>query len=138
MSHQSPLHHQTLLLVDDTKYVLDAFAPALQQLTGQSAAFLLHAQQTAEQLTQEILAHSPQILLLDGNLSQNIKGYGLLPNILKANPDILCIGFSSAESLRSTFLQAGAKGFVYKDPETVDSCLQELEEVVSALIRREA
>lgn len=84
---------------------------------------------------EEILSHKPQILLLDGNLSNGLKGYRLLPKLLQKDPSILCIGFSSAESLRTTFLEAGAKGFVYKDPSMVEECLQNLENVLHTLIR---
>ena len=129
------LHDRSILFVDDTQYVLDSFLPSLQALTGESASGLLHHDQSEEQLIEQIFNHKPQILLLDGNLANGLKGYHLLPKLLQKDSSILCIGFSSAESLRSTFLQAGAKGFVYKDPSTVEECLQQLEEVVDALRR---
>jgi|GEM_PF-3012989 len=119
-----------LLLVDDSPDVLAAFAKPLQHMTDGRAVLMPHTGESAEQLADRILAENPEWLLLDFNLLGLVRGDDVLEVLLEKDPEFRCIGFSSVEDVRESFLEAGAVGFVLKTAHDPEASLRE----VAALI----
>lgn len=103
-----------ILLVDDADVVFRAFVPALMAVTSGSAIFLKVRDEGALELANLIVSQSPGIVLMDGELSDHLRGFEVVKVLKVLRPDMTCIGFSSAEGFREAFMRAGATGFVEK------------------------
>jgi DNA-binding NarL/FixJ family response regulator len=122
-----------IVLVDDSRGVMEAFEHLLGDVTTGEARFVHHIDQSAEELCREILQHRPDLVLLDANLARGIKGYRLLPLLLKGDPQLKCLGFSSDDGLRERFREAGAVGFVHKRAGEAFESLREVVDVMGSL-----
>ena len=65
------LKDKRVLMVDDIAGVLEQFVPDLVIATDGKASFLQYVNQTAYNLTDEMVAGNPDIILLDYNLSDD-------------------------------------------------------------------
>ncbi len=108
------LRGKKVMLVDDSEDVLRAFIPPLMAATEGRALFLRPHGEDAAALAKAITARAPDVVLMDGELSGGLQGFAVVRELQAVRPQVRCIGFSSAEGLRETFLAAGAVGFVEK------------------------
>ena len=53
---------------------------------------------------------------MDGNLANKIKGWDVAAILLRQDPAMRIIGFSSETQSNKPFMQAGAEGVVPKEP----------------------
>lgn len=120
------LQGQRILLVDDIPALACLYGVELMLATHGNAAFVIHESQTQSQLAAEILAHEPNILIMDGILSGSVRGWNVIREVLSIRPELICIGFSSDPQFEQTFLDAGAVGFVHKRYELAKECTTEL------------
>ncbi len=104
-----------VILVDDTPMVFEAFIEPLLAAAQGNAMFFLHRGESLEDLVGQIVKAQPGVLLLDGQLAGGLCGWELLPGLRDALPALMCIGFSTDNSLSGDFLAADADGFVRKD-----------------------
>jgi hypothetical protein len=118
------------VLLDDSQWVFETYTEPLVIATKGQVHFVWHNEQTLKELVAAVADSKAKTLLLDGNLADSFKGWSLLPLILEACPDLICIGFSNDASLESHFIRAGAKGFAKKK---LDKPLESLKGVVKAL-----
>jgi|CXWL01.1.fsa_nt_gi CheY-like chemotaxis protein len=126
----APLKGKSVLMVDDVMGVLENFIPDLVIATDGRASFLHHEQQTAEALASEIMSANPDIVLLDYNLAQGIKG-DTVANLLKEQGFAgQMVGFSSENQHESKFVTAGAQGCVEKINFDPAESIKKLAEIV--------
>jgi hypothetical protein len=103
-----------LVLVDDSTEILRAFIPPLVVATGGDATFIHCVGGTVSEVAHEVLDAEPSVALIDGALGPKLPGWEVAKEILKVNPEILCIGFSAEPAYEQRFNACGAGGFVYK------------------------
>lgn len=121
----------SLLLIDDRKDMLDFFRKLLTS-EGYDVHTILHEGQSEPELAKQAASTKASLLLIDGNLAAEVKGYNLLPVLRAAIPGVRIFGFSTAESMKQPFLDAGAEGFVLKDPYNPAQTVLELEQEILA------
>lgn len=121
------LRDKIIVMVDDIKDVLEAFAPHLIVATDGKASFIQYRGERLEELLNEILARNPNIVLLDYHLSDQLKGTAVARALREAGFKGDSIGFSSDKNAVGEFDKVGA-GFLEKnawDPETSVKSLAE-------------
>lgn len=109
------LKGKKIVMVDDLVNLMQLFAGDLTVATDGNASFILHTDQTENNLSKQIIDAHPDIVLMDKNLGNNLSGVDITRNLLNNNSSITVIGFSSESSAGKEFLSAGARGFVDKD-----------------------
>lgn len=95
-------------IVDDTRDVLCHWQPVLLTATGGNAATIWHRSQSAETLLKEIISTSPDVILLDYELADDLTGADLVTSLKVALPHSVIIGFSSSSSNNQALQRAGA------------------------------
>lgn len=124
------LKGKTILMVDDIKEVIEGFVPDLMVATNGNASFIQHGQQTIEELVDEIMKANPNIVLLDYNLAQDIKG-DVVARLLKEKGFAgESIGFSSENEHAGKFMKAGALGCIEKSTFEPSDSIKKLAEIV--------
>lgn len=119
-----------MLLIDDSQLVMAAFIEPLMYATNGNASFLWHRDQSPEQLMDQVVEKKPDVVLIDANLEDGLRGYHLIPLLKNRLPNASFIGFSTAPSTRDAFMAAGAIGFVEKDISDPERNLREIAEVL--------
>jgi CheY-like chemotaxis protein len=124
------LKGKTILMVDDKLINLQLFVPALMVATDGKALFL-HVQDEEEldEVVEKILALHPDIVLLDYNISENIKGDYLVEPLQEQSEGIIIVGFSSDRSGLQAFENAGVTHCVEKRSWDPVSSIKELAEI---------
>ncbi|MBI3331613.1 response regulator [Candidatus Peregrinibacteria bacterium] len=122
------LKGKKILFVDDGLDVIAAFLVPLMLATDGAAQFIHQIRQTPGELTREILALDPDVVLIDQYLGRS-HGHELVKLLLAAKPGLLCIGFSNAPSAKESFSDAGAK-FVVKEASSPWSSLEDVAKLV--------
>ena len=121
----------SLCLLDDSPWVFQTYPALLAEALGLSVQTLLHDAQTGDEIVQEMLKMSPDILLCDCHLAEEVEGPWVMREILKSNPRMRIIGFSSDPGYAEACMRAGAIGVVRKHR---DDPMQSVREV-TALVR---
>lgn len=124
------LRGKKVLMVDDVQKVLESFVAPLMIATSGHASFLHHTRQSLDELVQAVLAANPEIVLMDYLLAEDIKGNHVVRAIVRENPTIMCIGFSSSEDAQAPFSDAGAHATALKSAFAPELCLQAVAQVI--------
>ena len=123
------LRNKSIVMVDDVINVLENYAPDLLVATGGKAKFIHYNNETLDELVKKILAHNPDIVLLDYHLSRQLTGSQVAIALKKQfSGDV--VGFSSDERTKTDFLEAGAKGCVDKGSATPEQTIQALGKLI--------
>ncbi len=136
MTNVEALKGKKLIYIDDTKDLFRLYGKYLIAATGKEVGFILYEGQNFADLAKEIASQSPDVVLIDAELVNNIanaraNGADLVPFIKAENPDIMCIGFSSSQ-VEDEFRRQGA-GYALKlkfrarQPEIVQGIAKEVE-----------
>ncbi|MBN8549028.1 MAG: hypothetical protein J0M12_06915 [Deltaproteobacteria bacterium] len=128
------LHGKQVLLVDDSADVFRKFVPYLVVATNGEANFIRYRAGSAGDLAKKILAANPDIALLDGQLGEKVRGWDVVSLVHKANPRLLCVGFSAEATFDRAFTAAGAMGFVHKRVDAVEDSMAVLIEQARILL----
>lgn len=118
------LRGKRITLVDDIGAVAALFAPELLTLCWGQVHFLIHEAQSTQQLAREIEATQADIVLMDGNLNGDVRGWDVTRELLRLKATSIVVGFSSDPEFESRFTKAGAFGFVHKRYDDPVACLQ--------------
>jgi|GEM_PF-4402494 len=123
------LRDKKILLVDDVVNVIEGYIPDLVVATQGKADFILYNGETLEQLVQHILQTNSDIVLVDYNLSQSLKGDRVIKEMRNQFSGKL-IGFSSNQWNNEKFKEAGADGSVEKQSWSIEVSIKELAELL--------
>lgn len=104
---QEVLQGKRILMVDDSREVLEHWSPLLITASLGSASCLLHESQDLKQLAAVIQKRNPEILLLDYSLNGGISGANLAKLLRAVMPQMLIVGFSSSQESNSKFIASG-------------------------------
>lgn len=120
------LKGEVLVMVDDSKEILEAFAPHMMAATEGEASFIRYRNEDLNPLVDNILQRNPSLVVLDYSLptEESMDDYDVedklngaqVARALRArgfNKKI--VGFSSQKSAVNEFTSAGADGAVEKD-----------------------
>ncbi len=129
------LRNKKIVMVDDVINVLENYAPDLLVATDGKANFIHYNNETLDELVKKIIsmsgiktkiiAHNPNIVLLDYHLSRQLTGSQVAMALKKHfSGDI--VGFSSDETTNKNFTEAGVKGCVDKGSATPEQTIQAL------------
>lgn len=125
------LHRRMLVMVDDSPCVLAAYVPHLVAATRGRAAFVLHHEQSVEQLVDETMAHIPDTVLMDYFLAGDLRGDTVAQLLSeRVGRAASCIGFSSMPSAARYFARVGSP-FVTKSPSDPETSLIEVARIVT-------
>ena len=125
------LKDKTILMVDDKRTNLQLFVPVLMVATEGKALFLhIEDDEETEDVIEKILALSPDIVLLDYNISENIKGDYLVSPLQEASDHIVIVGFSSDRSGLHAFENAGVTHCIEKRSWAPAISVKELAEIL--------
>lgn len=114
------------VIVDDRQDAINMFLPLLTQ-EGALCLGILHPENQGEaELAERIVKSKADVVLLDGNLSGDVRGARMVPTLKSRMPKAKIIGFSSAESLRETFMSVDADGFVFKNMDSPEETINDL------------
>lgn len=127
----APLKDKTVVMVDDLKTILEQMVPYLLVATDGKASFIEFTGQKLEELIQQIAASSPDIVLTDYHLSDELKGTSLIEALHGQNFQGEVVGFSSDRQAASKFIDAGAKGAVDKGGYAPEKCVEDLAALIS-------
>lgn len=130
------LNGKRIVMLDDSRAVLLAFAPALLIASGGNAFFVHHQEQSLALLATQILEHSPDIILFDYFIAQSMRGTAVVPLVAARSAGTIRIGFSSDEGLEHTFMDSGAHGAVRKNTDDVDESILGLALLVERLMAK--
>ena len=125
------LNDRTLVMVDDTQDVLEAFAPDLLVATNGKTSFVQYQGQNQEELLQEILACHPNTVLLDYHLSEELDGATIAAALRGSGFSGEIIGFSSDTKIVEEFKRAGAMGCIDKDAGRPERSVKDLVHLIS-------
>ncbi|MBX7145205.1 MAG: response regulator [Oligoflexia bacterium] len=119
-----------LAFVDDVPAVAALFAPELLATSWGRLRFFIHAKQQAAELAQEIANFQPDIVIMDGMLQGEVRGWDVTRSLLAKAPQVIVLGFSSDSQFEKRFIASGASGFVHKRYDRPMACLLELASIV--------
>ena len=127
-----------IVLVDDDPQVIGVFMPALKKVTQNNAWAVLYNGQDITQIRDEILAHTPDIVLMDYSLgSRDMHGDAIVRDMLQHGTEfkqpIMFIGFSMFEERHKEFKNAGAQAFVGKNVLDVHGTIRQIAHEVELL-----
>lgn len=103
-----------ITIVDDLPDVLMHVGADLLVATDNNISLIFHTTQNAEGLVEEIIATSPDLILMDGALRRGIKGADLLQTLSARLPTTCMVGHSGDDHLNQQMMRVGAFGFVSK------------------------
>jgi len=126
-----PLKDKIVVMVDDVKTVLENFAPHLIVATDGKAFFIEYKGQKLEELIQEIMESSPNIVVMDYHLSENLKGTDVIKALKGQNFSGEAVGFSSDSHTAREFTDAGAIGVVDKGGYSPENSIEKLATLIS-------
>lgn len=127
-----PLKDKTVVMVDDLKMILEQMVPYLLTATEGKASFIEFTGQQLEELIEQITTHSPDIVLVDYHLSDELKGTNVIEALHGQNFQGEVVGFSSDSRTARAFIDAGAKGAVDKGGYDPENSVKELAAVISS------
>ena len=120
------LKDKTIVMVDDMIGVLEQFAPYLIVATEGKTSLIHYKSQSLEQLVDQILENNPNLVLMDYNLSESLKGSDVIKVLKEKSYEGDSFGFSSDPDTTRDFEEAGATGSVKKEAGFPQSIIQEL------------
>ncbi|EKE25356.1 MAG: N-methyl-transferase [uncultured bacterium] len=126
------LKGKRIVMVDDLRNILTSYVPDLIVSTNDHAGFVLHEQQSIEELAEQIIEKAPEVILMDRKLANGINGADVTRSILQKYPKTKVVGFSS-EGDATDFLKAGAVGFVKKDTWEAAGSIKQIAELLKSL-----
>jgi len=129
------LKGKRILLVDDAATVIGGLLPQFMVATDGNFSFIQYKGEDVRQLIEEIIAKSPEILLLDYNLSEDYSGEGLkgtdVANALQENAfEGKMVGFSSEKSSIEEFQRRSGIVAIEKNTFSIEDSLKELSKVI--------
>ena len=125
------LRGKKILLVDDVVEVVESLIPDLMVATDGNASFIHYKEQELELIISEILEKNPDIILLDYNLSESLKGTEIARILKEKAFTGKSIGFSSEKDTSKKFIDAGAFGYVEKNAYDPEACLKGIAKIVN-------
>lgn len=128
------LKGKKIVYVDDVKNLLSFFTPYLVTATGEEIFLIEYKNEKLDELVKNILSFKPEIILLDYNLSRELKGGEVFSKLKEKEFEGIVIGFSTLE-YKDSFLNSGVDSFVSKntsDPElTIEKIAEEVEKLTN-------
>ncbi len=125
-SEYATLKDKRVLMVDDIVGVLEQFVPDLVIATDGKASFLQYVKQPADELVSEMLAGNPDIILLDYNLSGDLKGTEIAGLLIQKGYAGKIVGFSSEGSTVKEFNKVGVSSCIEKNNGYPEQSIKEL------------
>lgn len=125
------LKDKILVMVDDVKDVLESFAPHLIVATEGKASFIHYHGQQLEELLNDILAHNPNIVLLDYHLSSQVKGTAVAKALHESGFTGESVGFSSDISAAREFGKVGVTECIGKNAGYPEGTVKVLADLVA-------
>jgi hypothetical protein len=115
---------KTVVMVDDSDRVLQNYVPDLMKATDGKAQFILYTDQTSGGLAQKILAANADIILMDYNLSETLKGATVAGILKDRGFSGVIVGFSSEKSYQEEFQRSGKVDMIIPKGDAEDSVLE--------------
>ncbi len=133
LAEYEPLKGHKVAMVDDSKPVLENFAPILAVATDGNFTPIRHQGQSLQELAEAVRASGAEYVLVDYSLADDLKGDALVRLLNSgANPPRM-IGFSSERTAMALFRQAGAVGAVDKMAEDTEPTVVKIADLVKSL-----
>lgn len=123
-----------VLLIDDSPEVFRVFVPSLLAATYGSAGFIRCTGQTVASLVASAIAMAPKVVLVDGELGANLRGWEVTAELFRQRPELITIGFSTDPGYESSFMLGNAHAFVHKRVSRVPQTLMQLSEQLAQLL----
>lgn len=120
------LRDKTVVMVDDVKAVLENYAPHLIVATEGKASFIEYKGQQLDELIRQIMGQNPNIVVMDYNLSDDLKGTSVIEALKAQNFSGEVVGFSSDSHTAKKFADAGAIGIVDKGEYSPEESVEKL------------
>lgn len=106
----APLKGKRVLMVDDTKDLLEAYIPDLMVATDGAGDFVrIKPIQTVREAADAIMAKNPEIILMDYHISPDYKGTAIAQELQQRGFNGTIIGFSSEKDAVREFEALGIK-----------------------------
>ncbi len=121
-----------ILVVDDSKGVLQGTIPLLTVATNGQAKYILHKGEDVETMCTAIIEANPEFILMDYSLAGGLKGDTIIRRLHQLRPDIKCVGFSSESNRGTEFSKAGAIGSITKDSYDEEGTLREIVSMIGS------
>jgi len=109
------LRDKTVVIIDDVYGVLEGFIPEMMVASNGNADFIHFTNQSKEELVRQIMEKNPDIVFLDYNLSDELKGSAIAKQLKSEGFGGDVIGFSSDPGTSRDFQNAGARACLNKD-----------------------
>lgn len=103
-----------ITIVDDLADVLMHVGADLLVATEGNISLLYHTTQSFEELVEQIVATSPELVLMDGALRRGMKGADLITSLTAKLPGTCMVAHSGDDDLNQEMLKVGAFGFISK------------------------
>ena len=120
-----------ILVVDDSKDVLQNIIPLLTVATNGQSNYILHKGEDIETICATIVEANPEFVLMDYSLYGELTGDQIIQRLLQLRPDIKCIGFSS-ENRTVEFSKAGAIGSIDKKLDNEEDTLRDITSMIGS------
>jgi hypothetical protein len=117
-----------IAIVDDVSGHLINAGMDLLVASNNNLALIHHTNQSYTALLNEIIAVQPDIILLDYELCNGIRGVDLISDLKRSLPDVCIIGHSSSFGYNMKLIESGAHGSINKPSEDVATLTAELYE----------
>ena len=115
----APLKGRRVIMVDDTKDLLEAYIPDLMVATGGAGDFVrVKPIQTVQQAAEAIMAKNPEVILMDYHISPDYKGTSIAQELQQRGFTDTIIGFSSEKDAVRAFEELGIQSVEksYRNP----------------------
>jgi DNA-binding NarL/FixJ family response regulator len=109
------LKGKRVVMVDDSKGLVESYIPWLVVSTGGTASAILHTDQSVEALVAAVVERAPDVVLMDFNLKMEIKGTAVMEALRKSGFTGHVVGFSSDPGTALSFEKAGAAVSILKN-----------------------
>jgi len=125
------LKDKVIVMVDDMREVLANFVSDLMMATDGKAAFVQYVGQEMEELSRQVLANNPDIVLLDHNLSDRVKGAAAAAALKQAGFGGSIVSFSSEQLSSREYQNVSVLGSVEKNNAHPEKSIKQLADLIN-------
>lgn len=133
VSGTESLRGKKITILDDTNMILELLVPMIITATKGEGDFVEYKGGTAEEVANQIMAQSPEIVLLDYDLGKKITGADVAIALREKGYDGVALGFSSINRGKGGFPEDKVNGTILKNTADSSGTLRRVAEFVSTL-----
>ncbi len=126
------LRGKRIVMVDDVKAVLETFVEDLVVASDGNASFILHKDQSLDELVGEIIQRNPDIVLVDGHLAHGIEGDAVIESLSRINAVLKSIIFSSDSHIGDRLTSGNIAGVVKKETSDPETSVKKVADIISS------